>query len=257
MLMGARGRSSWVGKRGLRLLVGALGASALLGVSCSDEDETQVPPLAACTDALASGHTTGPASNHCVAADGSAIVQAIGACSTGAETEEHEEGEEHEEEEHEHEADAGEHEHEADAGEHEHEADAGEDHDHEHDYREPNFGTEADDDDCKYRVSFTNTCIAVGEPVMFSLSLTRKQDGQPGSGTNPAFPEVFLESDVTHISPSNDITATEGPDGTYRIGPVIFDVPGRWVIRFHYFENCSDVAPDSPHGHAAFYIDVP
>jgi hypothetical protein len=118
-------------------------------------------------------------------------------------------------------------------------------------------GREADDDDCKYHVRFENTCVAVNAPVTFTLSLTRKIDGQPGTGTNPAYPEIFLADDMSHISPSNDITAREGPDGTYEIGPVIFDAPGRWVIRFHYFEDCSDIPADSPHGHAAFYIDVP
>jgi hypothetical protein len=44
--------------------------------------------------------------------------------------------------------------------------------------------------------------------------------------------------------------------GTYRVGPILFDKPGRWVVRFHFFETCFD-APDSPHGHAAFYIQVP
>jgi hypothetical protein len=37
----------------------------------------------------------------------------------------------------------------------------------------------------------------------------------------------------------------------------VFDQSGRWVVRFHYFETCSDVPEDSPHGHVAFYIDVP
>jgi hypothetical protein len=118
-------------------------------------------------------------------------------------------------------------------------------------------GREADDDDCKYHVRFENTCVAVNDPVTFTLSLTRKIDGDPGTGTDPRYPEIYLADNVSHISPSNDITAREGPNGTYAIGPIIFDVPGRWVIRFHYFEDCSDVPEDSPHGHAAFYIDVP
>jgi hypothetical protein len=243
MLIVPRGEStSWVVTRGLRLLMGALGVAALCGAACSDDEEP--PPPAICTDPVLSGITEGARSTHCLAEDGSAIVQTIGECSASGEGEEHEheEGEEHDE---------------ADAGEEHEEGDAGAEHEHEdEEYRAPNFGNSADDDDCKYSVSFTNTCIAVGQPVTFSLSLTRKFDNRPGSGTNPAFPEVFLESDG-HLSPSNDIEATEGPDGTYRIGPVVFDTPGRWVIRFHYFENCSDVAEDSPHGHAAFYIDVP
>jgi hypothetical protein len=118
------------------------------------------------------------------------------------------------------------------------------------------FGREADDDDCKYHVSFDNTCVTLNQPVTFTLSLTRLIDGAPGSGTNPAYPEIFFEADGS-LSPSNNITATEGPLGTYKIGPVLFNKPGRWVIRFHYFENCSELPPDSPHSHVAFYIDVP
>jgi hypothetical protein len=231
MLIVPRGESKrWVGYRRARLLMGAFGAVVALGAACSEDDEPAKP--AVCLDAAASGLVAGPESTHCVAEGGSAIVQVIGACVSGGEAEE-------------------EHEHEEGA------ADAGETHEHDEEEHEPNFGSAADDDDCKYRVSFTNTCVAVNQPVSFTLSLTRKFDGQPGAGTNPAFPEVFLENDPTHISPSNDITANEGRDGTYDIGPIVFDAPGRWVIRFHYFESCSDVVEDSPHGHAAFYIDVP
>ena len=93
--------------------------------------------------------------------------------------------------------------------------------------------------------------MAVNEPVTFSLTLTRKMDGMQGSGTNPAFPEVYLADDPSHLSPSNDITAREGEPGTYEIGPVIFDRTGRWVVRFHYFDTCSEIPADSPHGHAA------
>lgn len=118
-------------------------------------------------------------------------------------------------------------------------------------------GREADDDDCKYRVSFDNTCVTLNEPVTFTLKLTRKLDGQAATGATPESPEIYLASDEDHVSPSNDITATEGPPGTYRIGPVIFDRSGRWVVRFHYFETCSDVPEDAPHGHVAFNFDVP
>lgn len=117
-------------------------------------------------------------------------------------------------------------------------------------------GREADDDNCKYHVRFENTCVAVGEPVTFTLSLTRLFDNAPGTGTVPSNPEIFREEDG-RPSPSNDITATEGPAGTYEIGPVVFDAPGRWVVRFHYFDNCSELPADSPHSHVAFYIDVP
>jgi hypothetical protein len=41
------------------------------------------------------------------------------------------------------------------------------------------------------------------------------------------------------------------------VGPIVFDQPGKWVVRFHFFENCDDLVEDSPHGHAAFYVQVP
>jgi hypothetical protein len=157
------------------------------------------------------GPVAGENENHCIGAGGMQIANTIGMCAATGEAE----GGEEEEEEH-----------------------------------ETLFGREADDDECKYHVSFN-------QPVTFTLSLTRLFDGQPGTGTVPAYPEIHLADDETHISPSNNITAQEGPAGTYEIGPVIFDRSGRWVVRFHYFEDCSELPEDSPHSHVAFYIDVP
>jgi hypothetical protein len=121
---------------------------------------------------------------------------------------------------------------------------------------ETNTGNEAADDDCKYHVSFSNTCIRLNEPVTFTVKLDTLSDGKPAKGAEPSNPEIFLE-EGNHPSPSNDIRATEGPDGTYKIGPIVFDRSGRWVVRWHFFEDCSDIPEDSPHGHVAFYIDVP
>jgi hypothetical protein len=118
------------------------------------------------------------------------------------------------------------------------------------------FGREADDDDCKYNISFTNTCIAQNQPVTFTVKLNRKSDGAAAPGALPVNPEIFM-AEGSHVSPSNTFSAPEGPPGTYAIGPVVFDRPGRWVVRFHFFETCSDIPEDSPHGHTAFYIDVP
>lgn len=236
----------------LRSTLGLLCAAVLLGAACSEEEEAVGGQCSGGDGAVA-----GPADTHCVAADGSEIVRSIGACLTAAEvaqssTAQADAGAEGEAD-HEHEGDAG-HEHEGDAG-HEHEGE--EDHGHAGEEHLIMSGREADDDDCKYRVSFQNTCVAVNEPVTLTLSLTRKFDGMPGAGTNPAFPEIYLAEDTTHLSPSNDITAVERSPGVYDIGPVVFDSSGRWVVRFHYFETCSSVPEDSPHGHVAFYIDVP
>jgi hypothetical protein len=113
------------------------------------------------------------------------------------------------------------------------------------------------DDDCKYDVSFTSSCIEVGRDATFRVTLTARADGSPATGARPDSPEIYLESDPSHISPSVAITAPEDPMGTYTVGPIEFDQPGRWVVRFHFYETCSDLPPDSPHGHVAFYIDVP
>jgi hypothetical protein len=51
--------------------------------------------------------------------------------------------------------------------------------------------------------------------------------------------------------------ATEESPGIYRIGPLAFGGAGRWIIRFHLYDECDDTAPDSPHAHAAFFVDVP
>lgn len=166
------------------------------------------------------GAVAGTPANHCIDDSGNQIREPIGACVTAADVA----GEEEEEE--------------------------------EEDHHPILTGREADDDNCKYHVRFENTCVAVNQPVTFTLSLTRLFDNAPGTGTVPSNPEIYREEDG-RISPSNNITATEGPLGTYEIGPVVFDAPGRWVVRFHYFGNCSELQADSPHSHVAFYIDVP
>lgn len=204
--------------RRARLGLGALSCLAVLGAACSEGEDGE-----ACIGG--GGAVAAAEDQHCLGPDGMPTVQAIGACVTSAP---------------------------AGAGEGE------EEHEHEEEEAAPiRTGREAIDDDCKYRVRFENTCAAVAEPVTFTLSLTRLFDGQPGAGTVPENLEVFMAEDLGHISPSNDITARETSPGTYEIGPVIFDEPGRWVVRFHYFETCSDITPDSPHGHVAFYFDVP
>jgi hypothetical protein len=60
----------------------------------------------------------------------------------------------------------------------------------------------------------------------------------------------------THSAQSTGST-TEGPPGTYTIGPVLFDEPGKWTVRFHIHEECTDLSNESQHGHAAFFVDVP
>ena len=119
------------------------------------------------------------------------------------------------------------------------------------------FGQSGADDDCKYDMTWTSTPICEGQPVYFTVTATtRTSDHSPVTGANPR-PDVVL--DCTHPIPNSPKAADPSPEtspGTYTVGPVAFDKPGRWVFRFHFFETCNDVAA-SPHGHAAFYVDVP
>ena len=230
----------------------SLGLSALVAIAgfvlvpaCNSED---VPaPAPKCTST--GGPVEGPEDMHCVDDHGDQIVQPIGTCNgdgIGAGGTNGGGG-------------AG-----SDA------AGGHDDHDHEHaaagadgtgtDDDESymiHYGNEAADDDCKYDTSFSTTCLEVGKDVTFSLVLRQRATGNPGNGGHPDSPEVFLADKPSHISPSNMIKSVEGPLGTYQIGPIKFDQPGRWVIRFHYFETCSDLPADSPHGHVAYYVDVP
>lgn len=116
-------------------------------------------------------------------------------------------------------------------------------------------GTEADDDDCKYHVKYSVTCVAKGQPVTFTVTLTSRDDGSPVTGANPKTLEGFLGT--SHILPNSPTpVASEVSPGVYTIGPAVFDQSGQWTVRFHFFETCTDI-DGSKHGHAAFLIDVP
>jgi hypothetical protein len=116
------------------------------------------------------------------------------------------------------------------------------------------FNTEGDDDDCKYHVSWLSSAIRENTNVMFTTTVTRLVDGQPAKGANVGL-AAFLTP--THPTPSPAINNGELPGGQYNIGPVIFDAPGTWTVRFVFYPTCSDIPADSPQGHAAFYVAVP
>jgi hypothetical protein len=130
------------------------------------------------------------------------------------------------------------------------------------DYGATMYGTEGDDDDCKYHVSYTYTPVCQNDGTYFIVTahyLTRH--GAPLEHAC-AFAELCLND--THPAPNSDARpptgrqiVVEGEPGTYTIGPVTFDEPGNWTVRFHFNEICCDVVPDSPHGHAAFHVRVP
>lgn len=115
------------------------------------------------------------------------------------------------------------------------------------------YGAEGDDDDCKYHVKWSVTPTHVREDETFTLTLTTLADGKPATGAQPDV-EVFL--DETHPAPGAPPKANETAPGVYSIGPIQFDASGKWTIRFHFYATCDD-SESSPHGHAAFYVQVP
>jgi len=136
-------------------------------------------------------------------------------------------------------------------------------------YGDTQFGMESDDDDCKYHVVWSSTPICEGTaPTIFTMTATYLGTNDPVTGAAP-YTEVFTTTPLDaggdapycdnlslHIDLLNKSAAmTEGPPGTYT-GPVYFDQPGAWTIRFHLVATCNDV-PGSPHGHAAFHLTVP
>ena len=121
------------------------------------------------------------------------------------------------------------------------------------DYGPTLFNAEGDDDDCKYHVVWTSTPVRKDTNVTFTLMLTKLAAMTPATQAGVTA-EVFL-TDTHPAAPPPE--AKESAGGTYTIGPVKFDAPGDWTVRFHFYGNCSDVPADSPHGHAAFFVRVP
>jgi hypothetical protein len=121
------------------------------------------------------------------------------------------------------------------------------------DYGDTLYNASGFDDDCKYAVSWTATPIRVGAGVTFTVSVMRLTDMKPAECASTRA-EVFLTD--THPVASPSAPPPESPPGTYAVGPIKFDEPGIWTVRFHFYETCVDT-PDSPHGHAAFFVNVP
>ena len=121
-------------------------------------------------------------------------------------------------------------------------------------YSDTLHNSEGDDDDCKYHLTWTSTSIETNKDVTFSLTVTAKTDGSPVVGAKP-YAEIFL-TDV-HPAPNSQVNdPVETSPGVYKIGAYRFDAAGQWTTRFHLFGNCPDT-PDSPHGHAAFFVHLP
>jgi hypothetical protein len=121
-----------------------------------------------------------------------------------------------------------------------------------------------DDDDCKYHVSWTSTPIRLNQNVTFTVSTRDLATGQPletlaGEQQLPlSRVEVYQPCEPNRLGPVQNANAefTETAPGVYEGGPIRFDQSGRWVVRFHFYEECND-GEASPHGHVAFFVDVP
>lgn len=138
------------------------------------------------------------------------------------------------------------------------------------DYGATLFGTSGYDDDCKYDVSWTSTPLCEGTGgVEFTVTAKDATDGSPVTGgsykmeaftTTPGDPSSpsYCDNQSLHPSPTDEAAMTETPAGSgiYKV-KMVFDAAGKWTIRFHFHENCADVLDDSPHGHAAFFVNIP
>ena len=122
------------------------------------------------------------------------------------------------------------------------------------DYGETLYNSSGYDDDCKYHVSFESTPVHKNTDVTFTVTVDRLDPAAKATGAE-LYAEVYLTP--THPAPNSDTKTTETDAGVYTVGPIVFNASGLWTVRFHMYEMCSDDPADSPHGHAAFYINVP
>jgi hypothetical protein len=122
------------------------------------------------------------------------------------------------------------------------------------DYGATMYGAAGDDDDCKYYLSWIATPIKENADTFFTVTALRLADMMPATCAGVR-PDVSLS--ITHGVPAPKNPSTEIAPGVYKVGPIAFDAPGTWTVRFHLYEECSDGPDDSPHGHAAFYVQVP
>ena len=114
----------------------------------------------------------------------------------------------------------------------------------------PHFGTSADDDDCKTRVTFSTTCVQRNQNVTLTVTQKNLTSNLNMTGAKP-YIEAFIGNHPITLAG----TATEN-NGVYTISGVQFDRAGLWTVRFHFFGDCAETE-DSMHSHVAFYIQVP
>jgi hypothetical protein len=122
------------------------------------------------------------------------------------------------------------------------------------DYGPTMYGAAGNDDDCKYYLSWTATPIKENAETFFTVTAIRLGDMMPATCAGIR-PDVSLNVAVGVPAPPHP--STEIAPGVYQVGPIKFSQAGIWTVRFHLFEECGDSQEDSPHGHAAFFVQVP
>ncbi|HEY2743704.1 MAG TPA: hypothetical protein VGL86_03745 [Polyangia bacterium] len=125
------------------------------------------------------------------------------------------------------------------------------------DFGDTMYNSSGNDDDCKYAVSFTiPSGICDMGNTFFVVTLKDALTNTGIAGAMDVRPEVFKNDAANTPVSTATSTTTDMGGGVYKIGPVKFPSSGSYTIRYHFYENCTDT-PTSPHGHAAFFLNVP
>lgn len=134
---------------------------------------------------------------------------------------------------------------------------------HDAEYGDTLYGSEGDDDDCKYHAAWTSTPIRLNQDVTLTLTASDLATQMPlaalADGKIPLTRlDVYEPCSPNRRGPDQNfnLTIKQTSPGMFTAGPVKFDQSGRWVVRFHLYEECVD-GDVSPHGHIAFFVDVP
>jgi hypothetical protein len=75
------------------------------------------------------------------------------------------------------------------------------------------YGSVADDDDCKYHVSFTTTPVLVDTAVTFNVTVTKLAENVPATGADVVL-ESYMADNKFHIIPNNGTVTTETPSSS-------------------------------------------
>ncbi|HXT99278.1 MAG TPA: hypothetical protein VN853_23465 [Polyangia bacterium] len=204
-------------------------AATLAGAGCSSSSGNNSGPVA---DSL--GAVIGPPDHHCVSPDGGLIVQTIGVCNVSDPSLEPSSP--------------------ASCSVSFSNSSGGTDGGASTDYGPTMYGSAGDDDDCKYYLSWVSTPIEENVDTYFTVTALRLEDMKPATCAT-IIPDTALNP--THPPAGPPKPSVELSPGVYKVGPIPFDAPGIWTVRFHLYEECGDSQDDSPHGHAAFYVQVP